>query len=90
MLHDGGWPVTVISPSADPDRVEAAVLNIIRGPGYAPPRPPRFFARSEHVQAWGADLAFAMGDSYIGLEHAFLAMIRARETVPARVLGSLG
>ena len=30
-----------------------------------------------------------MGDSYLGLEHAFLAMIRNRETVPARALAGL-
>jgi len=30
-----------------------------------------------------------MGDSYIGLEHALLAMLRVRDTVPARALASL-
>jgi hypothetical protein len=30
-----------------------------------------------------------MGDSYIGLEHAFLAMIRRPESVPARALAGL-
>jgi hypothetical protein len=30
-----------------------------------------------------------MGDSYIGAEHALLAMLRARETVPARALADL-
>jgi hypothetical protein len=30
-----------------------------------------------------------MGDSYIGVEHALLAMIRIRETVPARALVAL-
>jgi Clp amino terminal domain, pathogenicity island component len=38
---------------------------------------------------WGAEVAFEMGDSYIGVEHAFLAMIRTRETVPARALAGL-
>jgi len=42
-----------------------------------------------HVQHWGAYLAVEMGDSYLGLEHAFLAMIRNRETVPARALAGL-
>jgi Clp amino terminal domain, pathogenicity island component len=41
------------------------------------------------VRSWGAEVAFEMGDSYIGLEHAFLAMIRARQTVPARALAGL-
>lgn len=30
-----------------------------------------------------------MGDSYVGVEHAFLAMIRRRDTVPARALAGL-
>ena len=30
-----------------------------------------------------------MGDSYLGVEHAFLAMIRRPETVPARALAGL-
>jgi len=30
-----------------------------------------------------------MGDSYLGLEHAFLAMIRMRESIPARALAGL-
>jgi hypothetical protein len=42
-----------------------------------------------YVQAWGAEVAFDMGDSYIGVEHAFLAMIRMRDSVPARALAGL-
>jgi Clp amino terminal domain, pathogenicity island component len=42
-----------------------------------------------YVQPWGVCLALEMGDSYIGAEHAFLAMIRDQETVPARVLADL-
>jgi hypothetical protein len=38
---------------------------------------------------WAAEAAFAMGDSYIGVEHAFLAMIRTPESVPARALAGL-
>ena len=37
MLHDGGWPVTVISGLVDLGRAEAAVLGILNGPGYSPP-----------------------------------------------------
>lgn len=37
----------------------------------------------------GAEIALDMGDSYLGVEHAFLAMIRMRETVPARALAGL-
>jgi hypothetical protein len=89
MLHDGGWPVNVISSLVDLGRAEAAVLGIVNGPGYSPPPPPRFPMREGDVWMWGAEIAFEMGDSYVGLEHAFLAMIRRPETVPARALAGL-
>jgi hypothetical protein len=41
------------------------------------------------VRIWGEETAVEMGDSYIGVEHAFLEMIRRRETVPARALAGL-
>ena len=88
MLHDGGWPVSVISHLVDLDQAEAAVLSIISSPDYSPPRPPRVPVHDGYVQMWGGDIAFEMGDSYLGVEHAFLAMIR-RETVPARALARL-
>jgi ClpA/ClpB-like protein len=89
MLHDGGWPVSVVSHLVDSGRAEEAVLGILRGPGYSPPAPPRFLMPGGYVQHWGAELAREMGDSYLGVEHAFLAMIRSRETVPARALADL-
>jgi hypothetical protein len=89
MLHDDGWPVDVISHLADPGQAEAAVLGILNGPGYSPPPPPRFLVREGYVQMWGAEVAFEMGDSYLGVEHAFLAMIRTPQTIPARVLAAL-
>jgi Clp amino terminal domain, pathogenicity island component len=89
MLHDGGWPVNVISGLVDLGRAEAAVLGILSSPGYSPPPPPRFPVRDGYVRTWGAEVAFEMGDSYIGVEHALLAMIRMRETVPARALVAL-
>lgn len=89
MLHDGGWPVNVISGLVDPDRAEAAVLDILNSPGYSPPPPPRFPMRKGYVWTWGANVAFEMGDSYVGVEHAFLAMIRVQETIPARALAGL-
>ena len=89
MLHDGGWPVSVISDLVDLGQAEAAVLDILNSPGYSPPPPPRFPARAGDVQMWGAQVASEMGDSYLGVEHAFLAMIRHRETVPARALAGL-
>ena len=89
MLHDGGWPVSAVAHLVDPGRAEEAVLAILSGPGYSPPSSPRFYAPAGHVQPWGANLAVERGDSYIGVEHAFLAMIRSRETVPARALAGL-
>ena len=89
MLHDGGWPVSVISGLVDLARAEAAVRGILDSPGYSSPHPPRLFVRNGYVQPWGAGVAVEMGDSYLGAEHAFLAMIRNRETVPARALAGL-
>jgi hypothetical protein len=89
MLHDGGWPVGVLSRLVDPGRAEAAVLGILNSPGYSPPSPPRSFVPRFYVWPWGAETAVEMGDSYIGVEHALLAMIRTRDTVPARALAGL-
>jgi len=89
MLHEGGWPVDVITRLVDRDRAEEAVLAILSSPGYSPPAPPRLLVRDGYVQTWGAQIAREMGDSFIGARHALLAMIRAKETVPARALAGL-
>ena len=89
MLHDGGWPVSVVSHLVDSGRAEEAVLGLLSDPGYSPPPPPRLPVPGSFVQPWGMALAAEMGDSYVGVEHAFLAMIRRRETVPARALARL-
>jgi hypothetical protein len=89
MLHDGGWPVSAVAHLVDPGRAEEAVLAILGDPGYSPPSPSRFYVAAGYVHLWGAELAVEMGDSYFGVEHAFLAMIRNRETVPARALAGL-
>jgi hypothetical protein len=89
MLHDGRWPVNVIARLVDLDQAEAAVLAILNSPGYSPPPPPRTLVPAGYVRTWGAEIAFEMSDSYIGVEHAFLAMIRTRESVPARALAGL-
>ena len=89
MLHDGGWPVSVISGLVDLGRAEAVVLALLDSPGYSPPPRPRVLVRNGYVQPWGAEVAFEMGDSYVGVEHAFLAMLRRPETVPARALAGL-
>jgi hypothetical protein len=71
-------------------RAEAAVRGMLDGPGCSPPPPPRFPARNGYVEpSWGAGVAVEMGVSHLGVEHAFLAMIRNRETIPARVLAGL-
>jgi len=90
MLHDGGWPVNAISGLVDLARAEAAVRGILDSPGYSPPPPPRFPANIVPLQpSWGVGVAVEMGDSYLGVEHTLLAMIRNRETVPARALAAL-
>jgi hypothetical protein len=90
MLHDGGWPVIVISGLVDLDRAEAAVRGILDSPGYSPPPPPAFPASIGYVMPlWGARVAVEMGASHLGVEHALLAMIRDRESVPARALAGL-
>jgi hypothetical protein len=90
MIHDGGWPASGISGLVDLARAEAAVRGILDSPGYSPPPPPRFFGANGYVQpSWGKGIAVEMGASHLGLEHALLAMIRNRETVPARALAGL-
>jgi hypothetical protein len=99
MLHDGGWPVSAISGLVDLAQAEAAVRGILGSPGYSPPPPPRAFGalaamvpgvRNGYVEpSWGVGVAVEMGDSHLGVEHALLAMIRNRETVPARALAGL-
>ena len=90
MLHDGGWPVSAISGLVDLARAEAAVRAILDSPGYSPPPPScGSFVRGPVPPLWGARVAAEMGDSHLGAEHALLAMIRNRETVPARALAGL-
>jgi hypothetical protein len=89
MLHEGGWPVDVITSLVDPGQAQEAVLAILASAGYSPPAPPRFVVHDVYVQTWGGKTAREMGDSYIGPKHALLEMIRARETVPARALAGL-
>jgi hypothetical protein len=89
MLHDGGWPVTVISPLVDLAQAEAAVLAILSSPGYSPPPRSRFLVPDGYVRTHGAGVAFELGDDYLGVEHEFLSMIRVRESVPARALAGL-
>jgi hypothetical protein len=89
MLHDAGWPVIVLSGLVDLGQAETAVLEILKGPDYSPPPPAGSLVSAGYMELWGADVAFGMGDSYIGLEHALLSMLRKRDTIPARALAGL-
>jgi hypothetical protein len=91
MLHDGGWPLAVISAHVDLAEVDATVLDIMNSPGYSTPTPPPLGAlvSDVYVRPFGAEIALEMGDSYLGLEHAFLAMIRMRDSIPARAMAGL-
>lgn len=89
MLHAGGWPVCLLEPLVDLGQAEAAVLEIIGGADYAPPPATRFPQPEGWLPPWGEDIASAEDDDYLGLEHALLALIRARETIPSRALAGL-
>ena len=79
MLHDGGWPVSVLTGAGliDVDQVEIAVVAAMSAPGYTP---------SVGASLPGGRTAGALGDSYIGLEHVFLEIIGDRAGLPARAL----
>jgi Clp amino terminal domain, pathogenicity island component len=82
MLHDGGWPVSVLTGAGliDADQLEIAVVAAMSAPGYAP---------SVGASLAGGRTAGALGDSHIGLEHVFLEIIRDRAGLTARVLAGL-
>jgi hypothetical protein len=90
MLHDGGWPASVLARFIGPDRVEAAVLEIMADPGYVPPPVSAYAVPPDNdVQPWGVSIAFEMGDDWLGAEHVLLEMMRHRDSVPARALAAL-
>jgi ATP-dependent Clp protease ATP-binding subunit ClpA len=82
MLHDGGWPLSVLTGAGmiDLDQLEDAVLAAMSTAG-APP--------SAGPALRGGRTARDLGDSYIGVEHAFLAIIRDRGTAASLALASL-
>jgi hypothetical protein len=88
MLHAGSWPLRPLEPLIDLGAAEDAVLRLLRSPDYTPPPRPAFPAAAD-VPLLGGEVAAAQQDSHLGLEHALLAMMRARESVPARALASL-
>jgi hypothetical protein len=88
LLHANSWPVTFLADRGilDPAVAEAAVLAIAGAPGYAPAPPsPR-----ENVLLLAGYTAAVMGASHISELHAFLAIIRQADTVPARALTASG
>jgi ATP-dependent Clp protease ATP-binding subunit ClpA len=89
MLHDRSMPVCVLSELADLDAVESVVFGIMSEPGYSPPQSHIEPPGKPPVQPWGFRTADAMGDPYVGVEHAFLGIIRNRDTIPARALARL-
>jgi hypothetical protein len=90
MLHDGRWPLTAISGLINPARAEEAVRGAMDSPGYQPPSSARYPAGGGYVlPSWGGRVAAEMGDSHLGVEHALLAIIRDRESVPARALAAV-
>jgi hypothetical protein len=82
MLHDGGWPVSVLTGAGliDVDQVEIAVVAAMSAPGYTP---------SVGASLPGGRTAGALGDSYIGLEHVFLEIIGDRAGLPACALAGM-
>jgi hypothetical protein len=82
MLHDGGWPVSVLTGAGliDADQVEIAVVAAMNAPGYTP---------TVGAPLAGGRTAGALCDSYIGLEHVFLEIIGDRAGLPARALAGL-
>ena len=71
MLHDGGWPVSVIVDLVDLRQAEVAVYDFPEQSRLLAPAPSPVPARAGGVQMWGAQVALEMGDSYLGAEHAF-------------------
>jgi hypothetical protein len=91
LLHANSWPVSFLAGRGilDPAVAEAAVLAIIGAPGYPPPGPPSPSpspSPRENVLLLAGKTAAAMGASHISDLHAFLAIIRQVDTVPARAI----
>ena len=83
MLHDGGWPVSLLTSARiiDAEEAEGAVVAAMNAPGYRPAAAGRSLP--------GGRIAGELGDSHIGLEHVFLEIVRDRDGLPARALAGL-
>jgi ATP-dependent Clp protease ATP-binding subunit ClpA len=83
IIHDNGMPAQVLARLADISRLEAAVTEAA---GRAAAQPDE---RPSRPDLAGFRVAAEMGDSYVGTWHLLLALIRDRESVPARALAGL-
>jgi hypothetical protein len=91
ILHDGGGRcVNVLSLSVSLGEAESAVLAILDDPGYGLPAAPGRPVPMIQQGMWGIQAAVRMGNTVIAADHAFLDMIRQRDSVPARALARLG
>jgi hypothetical protein len=90
MIHDDESRLAqVLERLAGLDRIEVAVRERLNRPDYSPPE--REFRNGFPVARWTGTMAATIrGDSYIGVDHVLLEIIRDRETIPARVLDGLG
>jgi ATP-dependent Clp protease ATP-binding subunit ClpA len=93
MLHANSRPIRILAERGmlDPGEAEAALMSFVSAPGYSPsslpasaPPLPR-----DNVRLMAGRTAAAMGDSAVRELHAFLAIIRKRDTVPARALAQI-
>lgn len=80
----------VLSQSVDLGEAESAVLAIIYAPGYSLPPAPGHPVPMIQRGIWGVQAATHMGHTNISADHAFLDVIRQRDTVPALALTRLG
>lgn len=84
IIHESqSMPAQMLAGLTDLDRVEAAVLAAAGQSGHpSSARPPR-------PELAGFKVAAEMGDSYVGVEHLLLALLRDRQAIPARALAAL-
>lgn len=84
IIHDDkGMPARVLAGLVDLNIAEAAVIEEA---GKSAGRPAERPSRPELA---GFQVAAGMGDSYLGTWHLFLAVIRDRQSLPARALARL-
>jgi ATP-dependent Clp protease ATP-binding subunit ClpA len=84
IIHDDkAMPAQVLSGLVDLNMAEAAVIEEV---GKSAGRPAERPSRPELA---GIQVAAEMGDSYLGTWHLFLAVIKDRQSPPARALAGL-